>query len=315
MPDQPAPEVVHADRTVTRLSADSEPVAEIEPGHPVMFETTDRSYHGLSGESIDRGFVDFREVNRLTGPVRISGAEPGDALGFSIESIEVESPVHVVYNAGWRSRMFGIHRSHVRSYPIVERLVQVGDGISIPLSPMLGCMATAPARGYLSSLGPCRSTGGNLDIPEIVAGATVWLPVRVPGGLFALGDVHASMGYGEPVGGGLECAGRVVGRFHLKKRRTLPGVRIERASSIHFVGSHATDHDEASSRAVSVAWDWLRDECGLSEEHGLAVSAALLNLSTGGPAGANMVASFELDTLRASGVQVNLLRFMVPAAD
>jgi amidase len=43
--------------------------------------------------------------------------------------------------------------------------------------------------------------------------------VRQPGGLFAVGDMHAAMGDGEISGTGVEIAGEVVVRFDLVKGR------------------------------------------------------------------------------------------------
>ena len=41
---------------------------------------------------------------------------------------------------------------------------------------------------------PPRETGGNLDVPQARAGATVFLPVDVPGALLSLGDVALRAG-------------------------------------------------------------------------------------------------------------------------
>jgi acetamidase/formamidase len=43
-----------------------------------------------------------------------------------------------------------------------------------------------------------------MDLKECCPGATVHLPVRVPGGLLALGDVRATMGDAEVTGTGVE---------------------------------------------------------------------------------------------------------------
>lgn len=52
-------------------------------------------------------------------------------------------------------------------------------------------------------------------------GSTVYLPVRVPGGLLALGDVHAVMGDGEVCGTGLEVDATVTTRIRLVKNADL----------------------------------------------------------------------------------------------
>ena len=50
--------------------------------------------------------------------------------------------------------------------------------------------------------------GGNLDNHLHGPGSRIYFPVRQPGGMFAAGDMHASMGDGEISGTGVEIAGR-----------------------------------------------------------------------------------------------------------
>jgi amidase len=68
--------------------------------------------------------------------------------------------------------------------------------LCLPLRPMVGVIGVAPAGGAV----PCADLGyhgGNLDMNHIAVGTTVHFPVAVEGGLLALGDVHASMGFCE----------------------------------------------------------------------------------------------------------------------
>jgi amidase len=92
----------------------------------------------------------------------------------------------------------------------VTQLVDIRDGhvcfemstqqgshsLQIPVKPMVGCIGTAPDLEALSC-GRAGRHGGNLDTPEIGAGATVYLPVCVLGGLLYLGDCHPYQGDGE----------------------------------------------------------------------------------------------------------------------
>ena len=59
--------------------------------------------------------------------------------------------------------------------------------------------------------------GGNLDNHLHGPGAKIYFPVRQPGGMFAVGDMHAAMGDGEICGTGVEIAGEVTVRFDLVK--------------------------------------------------------------------------------------------------
>lgn len=303
----PKPIVISSDQFVTSLSKDSVPIATIDAGTTIEIETSDFTYTELTGDAIDSGNVDFRSINRLTGPIAVNGAVAGDAIGFEILDISVAETAHVLFSATWRGRDFGRDRSSVNRFAILDNALVIGDSSKVPLQPMIGCIATAPSRGVLSSLAPSRSTGGNLDIEHIRPGATVWLPVKVDGGLLALGDLHASMGSGEPVGSGLECGGSVRGMIHLAPAANLPGIRIETDTGVYFVGSDHDDLFAARSKAINAAWRWLRETSSLSEESALALSAAMLDLQLGGPAGANIVATFQLDRLRQAGVAPKLM--------
>ncbi|CAN5481702.1 acetamidase/formamidase family protein [soil metagenome] len=288
--------------TISSLSADTPPVATVQPSCLIRIETNAQAYGSISAESIDSGKVSFSEINRLTGPVFIEGAQPGDVLGFTIQQVDLGPVAYVPYIARWRYPTFPRARSSIERYPIRDGSVHISEGLAIDIRPMVGCIATAPANAKLSSLSPTVRTGGNLDIQHVRAGATIWLPVETPGALFAIGDVHASMGSNEPLGAGMECGGSIAGVFHIARGVSLTGPRIESAGGIHFVGSHRDDESIARQTAVRAAWAWLTDDCGLNEESVLALCAAALDVALGGPAGCNYVASFDIPRLRASGI-------------
>lgn len=78
--------------------------------------------------------------------------------------------------------------------------------IDLPLAPMLGTVGVAPAlREVRSSLTP-DAFGGNMDTPEMRAGATCFLPVNEPGAIFSVGDGHYRQGEGESCGTAVEGA-------------------------------------------------------------------------------------------------------------
>nr|WP_272211984.1 acetamidase/formamidase family protein [Marinicella sp. W31]MDC2877877.1 acetamidase/formamidase family protein [Marinicella sp. W31] len=53
---------------------------------------------------------------------------------------------------------------------------------------------------------PPRRVGGNMDIRDIAAGTTLYLPVEVDGALLSIGDTHAAQGDGEVCGTAIESA-------------------------------------------------------------------------------------------------------------
>mgnify|MGYP003349104152 CR=1 FL=1 len=69
-----------------------------------------------------------------------------------------------------------------------------------------------------------------MDIKQLTAGSTVWLPIEVEGALFSVGDGHAAQGDGEVCGTAIESPCSVAAKFELVKdarlafpRFTTPG--------------------------------------------------------------------------------------------
>jgi amidase len=74
----------------------------------------------------------------------------------------------------------------------------------VPLKPFAGTIGLALAEPGVHSVVPPRRVGGNLDIRDLAAGVTLYLPVEVAGGLFSIGDTHAAQGDGEICGTAIE---------------------------------------------------------------------------------------------------------------
>ena len=62
------------------------PVLHIAPGDEVYFETLDASNGQVTPDSTAEAVrhIDFDDINPVTGPVHVEGAEPGDALKITI---------------------------------------------------------------------------------------------------------------------------------------------------------------------------------------------------------------------------------------
>jgi amidase len=119
---------------------------------------------------------------------------------------------------------------------------------SVPLKPMLGCVATAvgPAQAPPPT-GDSGGYGGNMDFNEIGEGATIYLPVANPGALLYLGDAHALQGDGELNGNALETSADVEFSVDVIPGTHLRGRRIETPTHIITMGLSA-------SSITGVAW-------------------------------------------------------------
>jgi acetamidase/formamidase len=132
--------------------------------------------------------------------------------------------------------------------------------VTIPYTPMLGCIGTAPDTGVPTTM-PAGVHGGNMDIIEVCPGNTVYLPVFVPGAYFYLGDAHAAMGHGELSASGLEMPSETVVTINLIKHKRIPAPRIESPAEIMTV---ATGCPMERSAAQAYAWLilWMEAEYG-----------------------------------------------------
>ena len=79
-----------------------------------------------------------------------------------------------------------------------------GRAARVPLKPFLWHHRRRAATTRAHSVVPPRRVGGNLDIRDLAAGCTLYLPVEVEGALFSVGDTHAAQGDGEACGTAIE---------------------------------------------------------------------------------------------------------------
>jgi acetamidase/formamidase len=134
---------------------------------------------------------------------------------------------------------------------------------TIPLRPMLGRVAVAPA-GDESFGGRWPGPfGGNLDVSDVREGTTVHLPVFHAGALFYFGDGHAAQGDAEVCGSGLETSMDVAFRFRLVKGKAIEWPRLEDATHIMVAGSARPLSDALRIAFVDLI-GWLEADYGFA---------------------------------------------------
>jgi acetamidase/formamidase len=135
---------------------------------------------------------------------------------------------------------------------------------SVPLRPMLGCVATAPRPAQAPpGTGDSGRYGGNMDFNEVIEGATVYLPVGTPGALLYVGDGHAAQGDGELNGNALETSMDVEFTVDLIAGKSVPSPRVESATHIMAVGLDGSIDDAFRDATVNMA-GWLTEKYGLT---------------------------------------------------
>jgi acetamidase/formamidase len=189
------------------------------------------------------------------GPFHIEGAAPGDTLVVKILRLRPNRDTAVSrYNPGGISGVAGDGRTRMLNDPLPartftwqidrQRMVGILDlpnsaskRIEVPLKPMLGRVAVAPAgQEAFGGLWP-GDFGGNLDASDVREGVTVYLPVFHDGALFYFGDGHALQGDGEIIGSGLETTMDVTFQFDVLKGKRIRWPRVEDDQHIMVLGS------------------------------------------------------------------------------
>ncbi len=254
------------------------PVRKVKPGDVLELWTEDA--FGGKVRTVDdlvSRVIEFPFVNPQTGPFYVEGAEPGDTLAIHFVSIEPSRD----WAASCTVPLFGALTSTHQTATLQEALPEVvwiyevdvekrtvtyraragGYAVELPLDPMHGTVGVAPASFEArSSLVP-DAHGGNMDTPEMRAGATCYLGVNVEGALFSIGDGHCRQGEGETCGVAVEAAMDTVIAIDLVKGRATPWPRLENDSHVMSIGSARPLEDAFRIAHVDMI-SWLCEEYG-----------------------------------------------------
>ena len=116
-----------------------------------------------------------------------------------------------------------------------------------------------------------------MDLKELVAGTSLFIPVWVPGALFEVGDGHAAQGDGEVNQTGLETSleGRL--QFILHKDRTLDWPRAE-TDTHHILMGFDPDLEVATEIAIRETVEFLMEEAALTSGEAYAVVSMAVDL-------------------------------------
>jgi acetamidase/formamidase len=264
------------------------PRLQVSPGDEVEIECVDASggqvVPGMSTDEYLR--IDRTRIHALTGPIRIEGAEPGDVL-----QVDVLATRHSGW--GWSSVVEGLGflKERFREPYIFHWHLEGESSRSlapavVPLRPFLGVMGVARAEDGAFRTRPPGLFGGNLDVRELCAGSTLYLPVYNPGALFSCGDGHAAQGDGEVCINGIECPLDVTLRFRLHKRQPLAGPLVEASDRVEpdsiadawVVVETGTDLAQAAHSATSRMVDLLVSRWGFSEVHAYLLCSVAMRL-------------------------------------
>ena len=226
-------------RLVYALSPFEKPRLRITSGETVVLQTEDAFSGQVRKEGDRRDTITMPLGNPQTGPIYVEGAEAGDALAVHIIKLRPTIGQGASRFPSWWwyigtgrdasaiSEFLEAKVPHgTRICKIKGRQIHFNDQITIPYEPMIGTIGTAPAIEAISSELP-GPHGGNMDLPDVKPGNTLYLPVNVPGALLYAGDVHAAQGDGEICGTGIEMPSELTLRIDLVKHLNISWPRIK----------------------------------------------------------------------------------------
>jgi len=247
-------------------------VLTIAPGDTIHTTTVD------AGGTDEKGVTRVLGGNPETGPFYVETASPGDTLAVHITRLRLNRDYAISddgivgrgLDSDWAVKMkdgFKNVRWHLdlaNGIASPEKPAEHLTHYSVPVRPMLGCVAVAPGSTQAPpGTGDSGRYGGNMDFNEITEGATVYLSVNVPGALLYFGDAHAVQGDGELNGNALETSMDVEVTVNVIPNKHIPGPRVESQTHLMAMGL-AGSLDDAFREATANMASWLTDEYKLT---------------------------------------------------
>ena len=310
------------------------PVLKLDPGEEVLLDTIDALDCQIDGRGVANAAAwDLNAAHPLTGPLWINGAEPGDLLEAQLLTIhpgaggwtaqlpgfgflrDLFPEPHLVrwsFAAGYATSddlpgvripeasfpgVIGVAPSleQLERITVRERATALRGGMVMPPEPRSAIPAIEPISSHGLRTIPPRETGGNLDVKQLVAGTTVYLPVWTEGALFSIGDAHYAQGDGEVCCTAIEMAATFHIRFELHKHaardRKISGTQfsgIERASARPYYATtglsmrgdevqESEDATLAARNALLAMIDYLQSR-GFTRQQAYAISSVAVDL-------------------------------------
>lgn len=243
----------------------------------------------------------------VMGPVAFENAQPGDVLKVEMISLVPRVPYGVISNRHGKGALPGefpensgpqpgAGAASPQLYNNVSKFVPIklingkwygilsaGEGkeAHIPVAPFMGTMGVAPNVSGKPNSVPPGDYGGNLDIHYLTPGATLYLPVQVPGAMFFIADPHFAQGNGEVALTAIEGSLRTTLRFTVLKagdpaipaKGKLTGPFAETPDYWIAIGLDP-DLNEAMKKATREAVRFLSEKLGMDRATALAYLSA-----------------------------------------
>ena len=267
------------------------PRLEIDPGDTVVFRTRDAAdgWFTPTSTAADAAAKPPFRGHPLTGPVRVREARPGTVLVVEIVDMKPAASfgyTQILPGRGLLPEEFPDASVHI--WDLSDGLLaRLGNRLAVPIEPFPGVMGVALDEPGSHTTMPPRKNGGNMDIKQLTAGTTLYLPVWVDGALFSVGDGHAAQGDGEVCINAVEMAAQVTLRFDLLTDRKLPEPRLRTRGPIaartnvgpHYATTaHGPDLYRSAQQATRYMIEHLVEERGLTREEAYVLCSVAADL-------------------------------------
>jgi formamidase len=298
-----------------RWHPDIEPRIVVKDGDEVEIHTRDsfdcQICRGMTGPDLAK--ASLGRAHPLTGPVFVEGASPGDILAVDIIDVRAHNEGYTVIAPGFGFLRQEFVEPHIVHWEMADGIATSASlpGVRIPEAPFFGVMGLAPSHELLErinrreralldrggfvfppdvdgavptdpaiaatairTIAP-HEVGGNLDIRDLTAGTTLFLPVYQEGGLFSVGDAHYAQGDGESCGSAIETSAVLHARFRVLKGEAARRKQIDPS----FAREKPTGRAEADGRFYATTGTCVTSNGeSLGEDLNLATRNALLNM-------------------------------------
>lgn len=248
------------------------PALRIDPGDTVRTWAVDAGGRDQQGISRSGG------GNPQTGPFYVEGALPNDTLVVRLTKVRTNrdwagSGNTIMNNALLPGTLASMKWAPdfpsrwkldpSKNVAYLEKPTDALKGLTVPLQPMLGCVATAPQGAWSIRTTDSGRFGGNMDYNQIREGSTVYLPVYHPGALLFVGDGHAAQGDGELTGDALETSMDIEFTVDLIKGQSFGHPLAENQEFLISIGIGGS-LDQALQQATSGMVGWLERDYKLN---------------------------------------------------
>jgi len=260
------------------------PLLTIDSGDIVVYENTwthflNKLQPGVPADELAamRKATPGRGVHSIIGPIAIKGAMPGDVVQLRflrLETVGFGANFHNpgALHTGTLPDEFPDGHVHYFKLDPAQQYVAFDDRIRLELKPFQGTIGLA-AEGdkAVSSVAPGKHAG-NIDLKDLTAGSSLFVPVIHPGALIFTGDSHALQGDGEVNLTAIETAMKEV-RMQVILHKNVAWKWPFAETATHWI---ALGMDPSVNDALRIALrntiDFLHEKAGLSRDdaYGLA---------------------------------------------